>query len=116
VITAQASSASSKGVDMATIRLPTPLRPYASGQTEVEVIGGTVSEALDSLFSSHPALRPHLVTSDNQLRPFVNLFLGEDNVNELQGLQTPLQASDRLMLLPSIAGGRHNSPEEQCPA
>lgn len=90
---------------MATIRLPTPLRPYASGKTEVEVTGGTVSEALDSLFISYPALRPHLVNQDNQLRPFVNLFLGEDNVNELEGLQTPLQTSDRLMLLPSIAGG-----------
>lgn len=90
---------------MATIRLPTPLRPYASGQTEIEVTGGTVSEALESLFSSHPALRPHLYTQDNQLRPFVNLFLGEDNVNDLEGLETPLQISDRLMLLPSIAGG-----------
>ena len=91
---------------MASIRLPTPLRPYAGGQTEVQVTGVTVSEALDSLFSHHPALRPHLVTQDNQLRPFVNLFLGEDNVNELEGLQTPLQADARLMLLPSIAGGQ----------
>jgi molybdopterin converting factor small subunit len=95
---------------MASIRLPTPLRPYASGQTEVEVTGATVSEALDSLFNHYPALRPHLVTHDNQLRPFVNLFLGEDNVNELEGLQTPLQASDRLMLLPSIAGGARREP------
>lgn len=91
---------------MATIRLPTPLRPYAGGQTEIEVTGGTVSEALESLFGSHPALRPHLVNEENQLRPFVNLFLGEDNVNDLEGLRTKLQPGDRLMLLPSIAGGR----------
>jgi adenylyltransferase/sulfurtransferase len=90
---------------MATIRLPTPLRTYASGQAEVKVAGGTVSEALESLFASYPALRPHLINGDNNLRPFVNLFLGENNVNELQGLQTPLKESDRLMLLPSIAGG-----------
>ena len=91
---------------MATIRLPTPLRPYANGQTEVNVAGGNVSEALESLFASHPDLRPHLLNGENQLRPYVNLFLGEDNVNELQGLQTPLRESDRLMLLPSIAGGQ----------
>lgn len=91
---------------MASIRLPSPLRPYAGGQTEVQVTGATVSEALESLFGAYPALRPHLVTQENQLRPFVNLFLGEDNVNELEGLQTQLDANARLMLLPSIAGGR----------
>lgn len=90
---------------MAIIRLPTPLRSYASGQTEVEVIGSTVSEAMDSLLSTFPALRPHLMNNEHELRPFVNLFLGEDNVNELQGMQTPLRSGDRLMLLPSIAGG-----------
>ena len=95
---------------MATIRLPTPLRPYANGKTEVEVSGGTVSEALESLFTNYPGLRPHLVTKDQQLRPFVNLFLGEDNVNELEGLQTRLQPSHRLMLLPSIAGGTGGQP------
>lgn len=91
---------------MATIRLPTPLRPYAGGQSEVIVAGATVSDALNSLFASYPNLRQHLMNGDNQLRPFVNLFLGEDNVNDLQGLETPLRENDRLVLLPSIAGGR----------
>ncbi len=90
---------------MATIRLPTPLRSYASGQVDVEVKGSTVSEALNNLLTKYPELRPHLMNGENDLRPFVNLFLGEDNVNDLQGMQTPLQANDRLLLLPSIAGG-----------
>lgn len=90
---------------MTIVRLPTPLRPYASGQSDIEVKGSTVSEALESLLGSYPALRPHLLNNENQLRPFVNLFLGEDNVNELQGMQTPLKEGDRLLLLPSIAGG-----------
>ena len=93
---------------MAVIRLPTPLRPYADGKTDVEVKGGTVSEALNSLFSVYPSLRPHLVNGSNELRPYVNLFLAEDNVNDLQGLETPIRESDRLMLLPSIAGGCSN--------
>ncbi len=90
---------------MATIRLPTPLRPYANGQVEIHVAGSTVSEAFDNLLAKYPELRPHLINGDNQLRPFVNLFLGEDNVNELQGMETRLKADDRLLLLPSIAGG-----------
>jgi len=50
-------------------------------------------------------LRPHLYNSEGQLRPFVNLFLGADNVKELQGLETPLNETDTLILIPSIAGG-----------
>ena len=49
--------------------------------------------------------RPHLTIGQGQLRPFVNLFLGESNVRDLQGLETPLAEGDRLLLLPSVAGG-----------
>jgi adenylyltransferase/sulfurtransferase len=90
---------------MTTIQLPTPLRPYANGQAEVPVTASTVSEAINQLLASYPALKPHLMNGDNQLRPFVNLFLGDENITELQGLQTPLRAGDRLLLIPSIAGG-----------
>lgn len=90
---------------MAVMRLPGPLRPYTGGQVDVQVAGKTVSEAIDSLLIVYPDLRPHLLNDENELRPFVNLFLGQDNINELQGLQTPLGENDRLMLLPSIAGG-----------
>jgi len=90
---------------MATIRLPAPLRPYAQGQGEVNVSGGTVAEALHSLLERYPNLRPHLLTEEEKLRPYVNLFIGEDNVNDLQGLQTRLGEVDRLLVLPSIAGG-----------
>ncbi len=90
---------------MTIIRLPTPLRPYANGQAEVSVAGSTVSEALSQLLASYPALKPHLMNGENQLRPFVNLFLGDENIAELQGLQTPLKAGDRLLLIPSIVGG-----------
>ena len=90
---------------MATIKLPTPLRTYAAGQTEVSVAGDTVSEALGQLLERYPALRQHLMNGDGQLRPFVNLFLGDENVMELQGMATPLKAGDRLLLIPSIAGG-----------
>jgi sulfur-carrier protein len=90
---------------MAIIRLPTPLRPYANGQAEVPVAGGTVSAVLDGLVSSYPALRPHLLDNQGQLRPYVNLFLGENNVMDNEGLATTVKEGDRLLLIPSIAGG-----------
>jgi molybdopterin converting factor small subunit len=91
---------------MPSIRIPTPLRTYTEGQSEVAVQGGSVAEALSDLVSQYPSLKPHLFNGSDGLRPFVNLFLNEENVRELQGLETPLQSGDRLMLIPSIAGGR----------
>jgi molybdopterin converting factor small subunit len=90
---------------MAVLRIPTPLRTYTGGQSEITVSGPTVSAALAELTARHPAIKPHILKEDGQLRPFVNLFRGEDNVNSLQGLQTPLSADDRLRIIPSIAGG-----------
>jgi len=94
---------------MTIIRIPTPLRAYTAGQSEVSVNGLTVLEAIADLTTRHPAIRPHILQEDGELRPFVNLFKGEENVNNLQGLKTPLVESDRLMLIPSIAGGCHDN-------
>jgi molybdopterin converting factor small subunit len=90
---------------MATLRVPTPLRPYSGGQSELKVQGDTVGEALSEAARQHEALQPHLFAADGQLRPYVNLFLNDEDVRDLQGLETPLKDSDRLMLIPSIAGG-----------
>lgn len=90
---------------MTTLRIPTPLRPYAGGQTEVNVQGANVGEALKDLVNQYPSLGQHLFNDGGELRPFVNLFLGEEDVRHLQGVDTPLKEGDRLMIIPSIAGG-----------
>jgi molybdopterin converting factor small subunit len=90
---------------MATLRIPTPLRAYTGGQSDVTVNGGTAGAALAELTAQFPALKPHLFKEDGELRMFVNLFKGEENIKDLQGLETPLGAGDRLMIIPSIAGG-----------
>lgn len=90
---------------MTTIRIPTPLRAYTGGQSEVPVSGPTVNHAIIDLTNRHPSIKPHILQDDGELRPFVNLFKGEENINDLQGLDTPLVESDRLLLIPSIAGG-----------
>ncbi len=90
---------------MAILKVPTPLRSYTNGLAEVPVAGSNVAEAMESLVQQYPTLRPHLYNGDGRLRPFVNLFLGENNVKDLQGLETPLDEGARLLLIPSIAGG-----------
>ena len=89
---------------MATIRIPTPLRPYSGGNSAVTVNGGTVGEALDNLTQQHPQLRNHLFDGE-ELRSFVNVYLNKEDVRGLQGSQTALKADDTLMIIPSIAGG-----------
>jgi len=90
---------------MPSLRIPSPLRSYTAGQSEVPLQGDTVEALLRDLTVQYPDIQPHLFNGDGLLRPFVNLFLGEDNIKDLQGIKTPLKADDRLMLIPSIAGG-----------
>ena len=90
---------------MPTIRIPTPLRPYAGNNTEVAVGGNTVGAALNDLAVRHPDLRKHLYNDGGELRAFVNVFLGPEDVRHLQGVQTPLKENDQLRIVPSVAGG-----------
>ena len=90
---------------MPILKMPAPLRSYVNGLTEVPVSGKTVGEAMESLLTCFPAMRPHLTDHAGKLRPFVNLFLASQNIKDLQGLDTPLEPEDILNLIPSIAGG-----------
>jgi len=90
---------------MAILKIPTPLRSYTGGQVDVRVEGNNVGEAMEHLVYQFPTLKPHLYNGDGKLRPFVNLFVGENNVKDLQGMATPLDSDARVLLVPSIAGG-----------
>ncbi len=89
---------------MPTIRIPTPLRPYAGNQSQIAVAGNTVGAALDSLTNEYPALRQHLYDGAT-LRSFVNVFLNQEDVRFLEGPETRLAEDDTLLIIPSIAGG-----------
>jgi len=91
---------------MITLRIPTPLRAYTNGQSDVIVSGSNISEALTDLTNQYPTIKPHLFNDGGELRPFVNLFIGEHNIKDLQGVNTPIRDGDRVMLIPSIAGGK----------
>ena len=89
-----------------TIYIPTPLRPYAGGQSAVELNAATITGALDSLTDTHPELRKHLFTGEGKLRAFVNLYLNDEDVRYLPAKEaTAVTATDTLSIIPSIAGG-----------
>jgi molybdopterin converting factor small subunit len=92
---------------MMSLKIPTPLRYYTNGQVEVFVSGRTVSEVLTDLIVQYPALEPHLFSGGGEMHPSVNFFISEHHIKSLQGLSTPIKEGDRIMLILSIAGGRH---------
>ncbi len=90
---------------MPKVRIPTPLRQYTAGTSEVEVGGGTAGEALGNLVEEHPDLKQHLYTGDGKLRSFVNVYKGDEDIRYLDGQDTKIGQGDELSIIPSIAGG-----------
>lgn len=89
---------------MASIKIPTPLRAYTDGQSQLTLDGATVGDVLQNLIAQFPDLEQHLF-NDGELRNFVNIFLGDEDVRFLDGLDTEIDAEDNLRIIPSIAGG-----------
>jgi molybdopterin converting factor small subunit len=96
---------------MPKVKIPTPLREYTGGNTEVEVGGATAGEALGNLASEHPDLKQHLYTGDGKLRSFVNVYKGDEDIRYLEGQDTEVADGDEISIIPSIAGG---SAEARC--
>ncbi|MFA4928901.1 MAG: ubiquitin-like small modifier protein 1 [Patulibacter sp.] len=90
---------------MATIRIPPVLRPSVGGERQVTADGGTVQEVLDSLVAQHGELQTQLFGADGELNRFVNVYLNDEDVRVLGGLETAVGESDTLQILPAMAGG-----------
>jgi molybdopterin converting factor small subunit len=89
---------------MPTFRIPTPLRPYSGGNSQVAVTGVTVGDALVNLTDQYPDLRQHLYDG-KELRSFVNIYLNQEDIRYGEGVETAVEEEDTLMIIPSIAGG-----------
>jgi molybdopterin converting factor small subunit len=87
------------------IRIPTTLRTLTGGQSLVEVDGGTVGEVLDRLEAAHPGFRSRLLDDAGALQRFVNVFVSDDDVRFLDGLQTPVPDGAEVSIIPAVAGG-----------
>jgi molybdopterin synthase sulfur carrier subunit len=87
------------------VRIPTQLRPLAGGIGEVEVQASTVGEALAALDAAYPGFGERIFDDAGQLRRFVNVFMGDEDVRFLDGLATPVQEGSVVSVVPAVAGG-----------
>jgi len=87
------------------VKIPTQLRAVTDNEAEAEVDGGTVGEVLDALFERFADLRDR-ICDDGDLRRFVNVYVGGEDIRFLSGLETEVSDGDEVTILPAVAGGR----------
>ena len=86
------------------VQIPTPMRQHTEGKTTVEVAGGTVQAALADLGAKYPAIAER-VFQNGKVRPFINLYVNNEDVRYLDNLATPVKDGDELAIIPAVAGG-----------
>ena len=89
----------------ATVRIPTILRTYTGGASEVPADGGTLAEVLDSLETTHPGIRARVLDDDGAIRRFVNVYVNDDDVRFADGLGTATPDGASVSIIPAVAGG-----------
>jgi molybdopterin converting factor small subunit len=87
-----------------TVRIPTPLRSLTGGEEQVKVSGSTVRDVIDRLEQTYPGMRERLL-DDKGVRRFVNLYVGDEDIRFLDGLDTKLESGAEISIVPAIAGG-----------
>jgi len=88
-----------------TVKVPTPLRSFAGGASELSLEGATVGAVLGELADAHPALRRHLFTTEGRLRSFVSIYVNDEDIRSLEREATPLKEGDVVSIVPAVAGG-----------
>jgi MoaD family protein len=89
---------------LVTVKIPAQLRALTGNEAETQVEGSSVGEALDAVYSRYEGLRDR-ITEDGELRRFVNVYVGGEDIRFGQGLDTPVDDGDEITILPAVAGG-----------
>lgn len=87
------------------VRIPTILRTYTGGDSEVTAEGETLAAVLDDLDTQYAGIKGRVLDENGALRRFVNVYVADDDVRFLQELQTPTPAGTRVSIIPAVAGG-----------
>ena len=88
-----------------TVRIPTQLRPLAGGSSDVQLDGATVGDVLKSLEAAHPGFHDRLFDDGGKLRRFVNVFVADEDIRFLDGLDTVVAQGSTVSIVPAVAGG-----------
>ena len=87
------------------VRIPTILRTYTGGASEVTTDGGSLAEVIDALEVAHPGLRARVLDDDGAIRRFVNVYVNDDDVRFAEGLATATPDGTSISIIPAVAGG-----------
>jgi len=90
---------------MATVIIPTPLRKFTGNTAKLQVSGATIEESFKTLSTDFPDLKKHLFDEQGNIRSFVNIFVGDDDIRDLQNEKTTLSNDAVISIVPAIAGG-----------
>lgn len=90
---------------MANIIIPTPLRKFTEGQATFNSEAATIKEVLVDLGNQHTGLKQHLLSEDGSIKPFIKIFIGEDDINTLDRENTAVNNTSEISIIPAIAGG-----------
>lgn len=90
---------------MATILIPTPLRKFTSNSSRIAITGNDISEIFNNLISQYPDIQKHIVDPSGIVRPFINVFVGEDDIRSLSFQKTQVNEQSVISIVPAIAGG-----------
>ncbi len=90
---------------MAIVFIPTPLRKFTGNTSKLQIAGGTVSDVIENLSLTFPELKRHLVNADGRIPGFINIFVDDDDIRNLQQEQTPVTITTIVSIVPAIAGG-----------
>ncbi|QDP98135.1 MoaD/ThiS family protein [Microlunatus elymi] len=89
----------------ASVRIPTILRNYTGGEKEVSAQGATLTELIDDLESNHPGIKARVLDDTGALRRFVNVYVGDDDVRFIGGLDAKIDDGAQVSIIPAVAGG-----------
>ncbi len=92
---------------MATIQIPTPLRKYTNQKSKIEVQEDNVEKAIQQLVSEYPDIKENLLDENGNIRSYINVFVGDNNIKSLDKEQTVIKEHDLVNIVPAIAGGSH---------
>ena len=91
--------------DAVKVRIPTILRTYTGGESEVAASGDTLAQVIDDLDSSYPGIKGRILDDQGAIRRFVNVYVGNDDVRFLDSLETPTPEGAQISVIPAVAGG-----------
>ncbi|MGB0522836.1 MAG: MoaD/ThiS family protein [Flammeovirgaceae bacterium] len=90
---------------MAKVIIPTPLRKFVNNQAEITAIGANVQESIEGVATQFPEIKPHLFDAEGNIRSFVRIYVGDEDIKALNDSETAVTDSSVISIIPAIAGG-----------